>query len=221
MSSQYSLSQLKRKRTISVGQADSLKIDDGKTRVWLARTGVADGEPYNNKVTIEKLIDGRWEIVDTYPALETVGCCGKLKGRELRVREPGANMPTPFVSMTYGTMPPYRSFEQRLRGAVDEEGALLVGQGPPVYHMELAEHTEIDSAIEVFEKMLPRGLRRQVKIGPGSGQKWKTRIEIETLEALYAFIDGLRKLWDSESVYREAAGDLASSIMQTLHYEWV
>lgn len=221
MSSQYSLSELKRKRTLATGQSSDLKVEKGRTRVWLARTGVADGEPYNNKVTVEKLIDGRWEVVDTYPALETLGCCGKLKGQRLRVREHGANMPTPFVSMTYGSMPPYRSFEQRLRGAVDEQGALLVAKGPPVYHMELAEHTTIDAAIEVIEKMLSRGERNQIKIGPGEGRKWKTRIEINTLEVLYAFIDKLAKLWNSNSVYRDAAGDLASGIMQTLHYEWV
>lgn len=36
--------------------------------VWLSRCTVADGEPYNNKVTVEKLIGGRWEIADTYKA---------------------------------------------------------------------------------------------------------------------------------------------------------
>jgi len=44
---------------IAQGQADDLHVEnfDGPTfkgvRVWLSRTGVADGEPYENTVTIE------------------------------------------------------------------------------------------------------------------------------------------------------------------------
>ena len=56
--------------TLAVGQADNLKIDDGDTRVWLSRCTVDDGEPYDNKVTIERLIDGCWVEADIYPALE-------------------------------------------------------------------------------------------------------------------------------------------------------
>lgn len=39
--------------TITVGQADDLKIETEDFRVWLSRCGVADGEPYENKVTVE------------------------------------------------------------------------------------------------------------------------------------------------------------------------
>ena len=46
--------------TISTAQADDLKLDTGNFRYWLSRCTVADGEPYDNKVTIEELIDGRW-----------------------------------------------------------------------------------------------------------------------------------------------------------------
>lgn len=56
-------------KTQSVGQADDLKFDDGKTRVWLSRCTVADGEPYDHKVTEEELIDGKWVITDTYQAI--------------------------------------------------------------------------------------------------------------------------------------------------------
>lgn len=52
--------------TLSVGQADDLKVDDGTTRVWLSRCGVADGMPYDDAITIEKLIDGRWVQTDQY-----------------------------------------------------------------------------------------------------------------------------------------------------------
>lgn len=56
--------------TLSVGQADDLKAEgedeDGPYRVWLSRCGVADGEPYPNKVTVERCRNGRWEEDETY-----------------------------------------------------------------------------------------------------------------------------------------------------------
>jgi hypothetical protein len=36
------------------GQADNCHIDTGDFRVWLSRTGIEDGEPYDNTVTIEE-----------------------------------------------------------------------------------------------------------------------------------------------------------------------
>ncbi len=62
----YSLDELENMETIESSQADDLKYEDDDTRVWLSRMTRADGAPYNNQVTIEKLVDGRWEIVDTY-----------------------------------------------------------------------------------------------------------------------------------------------------------
>jgi CDGSH-type Zn-finger protein len=58
---------LRDRPTLATGQADSLKIDTGQTRYWLCRCGIADGMPYDDQVTVERLIDGRWETVDTYP----------------------------------------------------------------------------------------------------------------------------------------------------------
>ena len=63
----YTKEELKAMPTIHSGQYDNLKIDTGTTRVWLSRMTVADGMPYNNQVTIEKLIDGRWVTVEEYP----------------------------------------------------------------------------------------------------------------------------------------------------------
>lgn len=64
----YSLSELEEMPTLSQGQADDLKLDDGRERVWLSRCTMADGEPCNNKVTIEHLIDGRWIEAGVYQA---------------------------------------------------------------------------------------------------------------------------------------------------------
>lgn len=65
----YTLKELKKLRTLAQEQASDLKIDTGTMRVWLARTTIEDGEPYNNKVTVEQYINDRWEIVQEYPAL--------------------------------------------------------------------------------------------------------------------------------------------------------
>ena len=55
--------------TLAIGQADDLKVDNGEYRVWLSRCGTEDGEPFENKVTVEQLIDGRWLIVSEYEAV--------------------------------------------------------------------------------------------------------------------------------------------------------
>lgn len=53
--------------TLAVGQTCDLKIEEPGRRVWLARTGVEDGEPFDNKITIE-LQDtaGRWYVASEY-----------------------------------------------------------------------------------------------------------------------------------------------------------
>ena len=86
----YSLKHLEAMPTLATGQADDLKIEilgsagEG-VRVWLSRCTVEDGEPYNNKVTVEKLQhysrhegggygtkmadSTRWIVTDTYQAI--------------------------------------------------------------------------------------------------------------------------------------------------------
>ena len=67
----YTAQELKAMPTLSTGQADDLKIEDedtdGPYRVWLSRCGVEDGEPYPNKVTIERYDGDRWYDAQTYP----------------------------------------------------------------------------------------------------------------------------------------------------------
>lgn len=66
---EVSLDELEAMPTLTQGQADDLKIDNGAERVWLSRCGVEDGEPWDNKVTIERLVDGRWVEVEWYQAV--------------------------------------------------------------------------------------------------------------------------------------------------------
>lgn len=46
--------------TLAVGQADDLKYDDGKWRLWLSRTGLADGEPFEHTITVERRYENTW-----------------------------------------------------------------------------------------------------------------------------------------------------------------
>ncbi len=64
----FTLRELQKMPTISQGHSEDLKYETGSTRVWLSRCGVEDGMPVDNMVTIEKLVGGRWSIVDTYEA---------------------------------------------------------------------------------------------------------------------------------------------------------
>jgi hypothetical protein len=62
------LSDLEAIDTIEEGYADDLKISDNGFKVWLCRCDTYDGMPYDNAVTIEKLIDNRWVEVLMYEA---------------------------------------------------------------------------------------------------------------------------------------------------------
>lgn len=62
----YTARNLKKLPTLSVGQADDLKIETKTRRVWLSRCSVEDGEPVNNKITIEELLLERWRVIDWY-----------------------------------------------------------------------------------------------------------------------------------------------------------
>jgi CDGSH-type Zn-finger protein len=63
----YTAEELADMPTLAVGQADDLKIENHHRRVWLCRCGVADGMPYDDMVTVEAYIDGRWVEIDRYP----------------------------------------------------------------------------------------------------------------------------------------------------------
>ena len=63
-----SLTYLESLPTLAVGPADDLKVEGPGYRIWLSRCTPIDGEPYNNKVTEERLINGRWVVTRTYPA---------------------------------------------------------------------------------------------------------------------------------------------------------
>lgn len=64
-----SLSDLEDMEVIEEGYTADLLINDGRFKVWLERVGVDDGMPYDNAVTIETVIEGKWIEVLMYEAL--------------------------------------------------------------------------------------------------------------------------------------------------------
>jgi len=67
----YSLEELESLPTLTVGQADDLKISTEHIRVWLSRCTIDDGEPYDNKVTVEMFnsANGTWQTLNIYEAV--------------------------------------------------------------------------------------------------------------------------------------------------------
>ncbi len=57
--------------TISSGHFDNTKMEGedarGRYRVLLSRCGIADGMPYDNGITVERLVGGCWEEAAAYP----------------------------------------------------------------------------------------------------------------------------------------------------------
>lgn len=64
----YTLEELENIPTLSESQDADLKIEYTNTRIWLSRMTVSDGAEYDNKVEIEKQIDGSWVVVESYQA---------------------------------------------------------------------------------------------------------------------------------------------------------
>lgn len=64
---QYTADELEQIPTLVTGYTDDLKVETDTTRVWLARTTTEDGEPSNNRITVEQLREGHWVTVEEYP----------------------------------------------------------------------------------------------------------------------------------------------------------
>lgn len=65
----FTLTELNEMPTLHQGHFANLKFEEGNCQVWLARTTVADGEPYDNRVTVEFLNEDGWVTLDEYQAL--------------------------------------------------------------------------------------------------------------------------------------------------------
>jgi hypothetical protein len=66
MSEGWTAERLNACEVLHSGQADDCHFDDGERRIWLSRTGIADGEPFENTVTVEVNRGGSWVSVAKY-----------------------------------------------------------------------------------------------------------------------------------------------------------
>jgi len=67
----HNRSRLLKLKTLSVGQADDLKLETTSSegtllRYWVSRVGLDDGARMDNMVTVEHLRGGRWCELTTY-----------------------------------------------------------------------------------------------------------------------------------------------------------
>jgi hypothetical protein len=64
----YTLQELNALPTLDQAHFDNLKVEEGNTRVWLSRMEKQDGAPYDNQVTVEIAIKGKWYTIEQYKA---------------------------------------------------------------------------------------------------------------------------------------------------------
>lgn len=60
----YSAAYLRKLPTLSIGQADDLKLETGGLRYWLCRCGPEDGESW--EVHVERMESGMWQYLTSY-----------------------------------------------------------------------------------------------------------------------------------------------------------
>lgn len=72
------------------GQADDLRLEITGLRYWVSRMTVEDGEPVDDKVTIEAYNNGRWRTVYVYDGAVAHVDCGIGYASASPLREKGA-----------------------------------------------------------------------------------------------------------------------------------
>ena len=108
------------------------------------------------------------------------------------------------IGMTYGTLPPFEEFEKDIRRNDPDHNAPYLAPGE-MFKMELVDNAEIDLASNY-------GLDAAT-----SSYSHKSGFEGDET-AIYGFLGYLVEQFNDGN---EAAGDLASSIMTVLGYEWI
>lgn len=140
-------------------------------------------------------------------AIETTLEQVRKQEKRISPRRPGARESRRSYSMTYGTLPPFEKFIEDIRRPDPDErdGEAYWPEGT-TYPMELVDSHEVDLADE-YGGLTPFESRYSHKAGFRGDER-----------AIYGFLEFLANAWNEGD---EAAGDLASSIMTTLGYEWI
>ena len=112
-----------------------------------------------------------------------------------------------MISMTYGSLPDYREFMHDIRRTNPEDDKPYWPRGQD-FRMELVTTPEIELAESYGELFEFETMR------PGYAYGFRGDESI-----IYGFLGFLRDQFEEEG--NETAGDLASSIMYSLGYEWI
>lgn len=127
-------------------------------------------------------------------------------------------------SLTWGTLPEFDAFEDYVREAVDDDGNPVVGPPGDVYHMELVGK-DAAAAKLALKTLFATGTK--VDFDQYQAKHGKFGLRFNDLLSLHKFIlalltvDEMEAEAEPEKEREETPGDLASSIMGTLGYEWV
>lgn len=111
--------------------------------------------------------------------------------------------------MTYGVVPSFEDFSAHLNAYKDNNGEEASWEG--LYPMELVG-SDIDQAEKAIKKC---DKKKDFRVTGFVGQYGKFGLRFTDKKSLWLFIKALPILTDDPD------GDLASSIMGTLGYEWV
>lgn len=126
--------------------------------------------------------------------------------------------------MTWGKIPEFPAFKAHVEAARDEDDEPVIGPPGDVYHMELVGK-DAAAAKMALKTMFSAGI--QVSFEQYKGKHGRFGLRFLDLQSLHKFIaallvvDEMEAEEDPEAEREETPGDLASSIMGTLGYEWV
>lgn len=127
-------------------------------------------------------------------------------------------------SLSWGTLPEYPAFAEHVQRAVDEDDQPVIGPPGDVYHMELVGK-DAAAAKLALKTLFSTGTK--VSFDQFQGKHGKYGLRFNDLLSLHKFIlalltvDEMEAEADPDADRQETPGDLASSIMGTLGYEWV
>lgn len=126
--------------------------------------------------------------------------------------------------MTWGTMPEFKAFRAHVESALDEDDNPVVGPPGDVYHMELVGNDKESSKL-ALKVLFASGT--PVKYDQFDGRHGKYGLRFHDLMSLHKFlvalltVDEMQAEESGDEERSETPGDLASSIMGALNYEWI
>lgn len=126
--------------------------------------------------------------------------------------------------MTWGTIPEFPAFKAHVESALDEDDEPVIGPPGDVFHMELVGK-DAAAAKTALKTMFSAGIRVAFERYKGRHNQFGLRfLDLPSLHKFIAallVVDEMEAEADPEAERQETPGDLASSIMGSLGYEWI